>query len=266
MTPTASSDYYAGQIQLMTVSGATDPNPSDYVPLSFDAKERQRGRRTFNCWIQNWPNTYFGGTIAISVTVSDQLLAANTWQTFKVNLRQHLPTGSPTGADVAAIVLPNDRVAMGRGSVSPGHAGDRQSDADGFTWPTRSPLASSANPSASPGPGDLHSDGDLQQASRPATRRAQVVFSYAASGPFSTNAVNVGRRHQRADLEFAGWQQWTANHGAVYSRRQLPGRRLQHVINQFVNAPTIPGGGPGEPADLHGQPGERVSRTGAGRR
>ncbi len=47
--------------------------------------------------IQNWPNTYFGGTIAISVTVSDQLLAANTWQTFKVNIGS-ITTGSPTGA------------------------------------------------------------------------------------------------------------------------------------------------------------------------
>src|SRR5271168_744200 len=36
MTATTWSDYYTGQLALMTVAGITDPNPADYV-LSFDA-------------------------------------------------------------------------------------------------------------------------------------------------------------------------------------------------------------------------------------
>ena len=42
MTPTTTSDYYAGQVQLMSVTGNTDTNPNNYV-LSFDAKGSQAG-------------------------------------------------------------------------------------------------------------------------------------------------------------------------------------------------------------------------------
>jgi hypothetical protein len=51
MTATTGSDYYAGQVQLMTVSGNTDPNPSDYV-LSFDAKGSQAANIQFI--IETW--------------------------------------------------------------------------------------------------------------------------------------------------------------------------------------------------------------------
>ena len=94
MTTTTWSDYYAGQLQLMTVSGNTDPNPSDYV-LSFDAYGSQAGNIQFT--IQTWPGNYFGGSQAINATVNDQLTAPNAWQTFSVNLGS-ITAASPTGA------------------------------------------------------------------------------------------------------------------------------------------------------------------------
>lgn len=94
MTAATWSDYYAGQLQLMTVSGNTDPNASDYV-LSFDAMGSQAGNIQFT--IQTWPGNYFGGSQAINATFNDQLTAANTWQTFSVNLGT-IPLANPTGA------------------------------------------------------------------------------------------------------------------------------------------------------------------------
>jgi hypothetical protein len=94
MTTTTWSDYYAGQLQLMTVSGNTDPNPSDYV-LSFDAYGSQAGNIQFT--IQTWPGNYFGGSQAINAMVNDQLTAPNAWQTFSVNLGS-ITAASPTGA------------------------------------------------------------------------------------------------------------------------------------------------------------------------
>ncbi len=95
MTPTTGSDFYAGQVELMTVSGNTDPNPSDYV-LSFDAYGSQAGNIQFT--VQTWPGNYFGGSgPVINATVNDQLTAADTWQTFSVNLGT-ITGASPTGA------------------------------------------------------------------------------------------------------------------------------------------------------------------------
>lgn len=95
MTTTTSGDYYAGQIQLMTITGNTDTNPNDYV-LSFDAKGSQAANIQFI--IQTWPNNYFGGTgPVINTSVNDQLTAANTWQTFSVNLGT-VTTASAGGA------------------------------------------------------------------------------------------------------------------------------------------------------------------------
>jgi hypothetical protein len=94
MTTTTWSDYYAGQLQLMTVSGNTDPNPSDYV-LSFDA----RGSRASNIQlgVQSWQGNYFGGAQLINTTINDMLSAANIWQTFSVNLGT-ISGAIPTGA------------------------------------------------------------------------------------------------------------------------------------------------------------------------
>jgi alpha-N-arabinofuranosidase len=95
MTATTSGDYFAGQAQLMTVSGNTDSNPADYV-VSFDAYGSQAA--IFQVSIQTWPNTYFGGSgPVINAFPSEQLNAANTWQTFSFNLGS-LTTTNPTGA------------------------------------------------------------------------------------------------------------------------------------------------------------------------
>ena len=95
MTATTWSDYYTGQLQLMTISGNTDPNPSDYV-LSFDAHGSQAA--TFQLIIQTWPYDYYGGSgPVINVPVNDVLTAANTWQTFSVNLGS-ITQAAPIGA------------------------------------------------------------------------------------------------------------------------------------------------------------------------
>ena len=94
MTTTTWSDYYAGQLQLMTVSGNTDPNAADYV-LSFDAIGSQAG--PIQLGLQSWQNNYFGGSQIINATLNDQLTAANQWQTFTVNLGT-IAGANPTGA------------------------------------------------------------------------------------------------------------------------------------------------------------------------
>jgi hypothetical protein len=94
MTTTTWSDYYAGQLQLMTVSGNADPIASHYT-LTFDAY----GSRAANIQLglQSWQNNYFGGSQLISTTLNDLLGAANTWQTFSVNLGT-ISGANPTGA------------------------------------------------------------------------------------------------------------------------------------------------------------------------
>jgi len=95
MTATTWSDYYGGMVQLMTVSGNTDPNPSDYV-LSFDAYGSQAAN--IQLAIQTWPNNYFGGTgPVINATTNEQLTTANKWQTFSVNLGS-ITEAMPIGA------------------------------------------------------------------------------------------------------------------------------------------------------------------------
>ncbi len=94
MTTTTWSDYYAGQVQLMTISGNTDPDPSHYV-LSFDAY----GSRAANIQLglQSWQGNWFGGSQIMNVTLNDALSVANTWQTFRVNLGT-ISGANPTGA------------------------------------------------------------------------------------------------------------------------------------------------------------------------
>jgi hypothetical protein len=94
MTTTTWSDYYAGQLQLMTVSGNTDPVAANYV-LSFDAYGSQAA--TIQVGLQSWVGNYFGGAQIINATLNDTLAAANTWQTFSVNLGT-ISGAVPTGA------------------------------------------------------------------------------------------------------------------------------------------------------------------------
>jgi hypothetical protein len=94
MTTTGWGDFYAGQLQLMTVTGNTDPNPADYV-LSFDLYGS--GANSVQIAVQSWQGNYFGGTQLINATLNEQLNAANTWQTFSVNLGT-IAGADPTGA------------------------------------------------------------------------------------------------------------------------------------------------------------------------
>jgi hypothetical protein len=94
MTTTTWGDYYAGQLQLMTVSGNTDPDPSHYV-LSFDAYGSRASNVQFG--LQSWQGNYFGGSQLINATLNDMLSAANTWQSFSVNLGT-ISGANPTGA------------------------------------------------------------------------------------------------------------------------------------------------------------------------
>jgi len=94
MTTTGWGDYYAGQLQLMTVSGNTDPVASDYT-LTFDAMGSQAAN--IQLGFQSWQNNYFGGSQLIDATLNFQLNAANTWQTFSVNLGT-ISGANPTGA------------------------------------------------------------------------------------------------------------------------------------------------------------------------
>jgi hypothetical protein len=94
MTTTTWGDYYGGQLQIMTVSGNTDPTPSDYV-LSFDAYGSSAAG--IQIGLQAWQGNWFGGSQIMNLTLNDALSAANTWQTFSVNLGT-LAGANPTGA------------------------------------------------------------------------------------------------------------------------------------------------------------------------
>lgn len=95
MTPTNNSTYFVGQLQLMQVAGIVDPNPADYV-LSFDAYGNRAGVIQFI--VQTWPSNYYGGTgPVINAATNLPLAAANTWQTFHLNLG-NLTTASPVAA------------------------------------------------------------------------------------------------------------------------------------------------------------------------
>jgi hypothetical protein len=95
MTPTDNSTYYVGQLQLMQVAGSVDPNPADYL-LSFDADGNRAGVIQF--FVQTWPSNYYGGPgPVINVVTNLPLAAANTWQTFHINLG-NLTTASPMAA------------------------------------------------------------------------------------------------------------------------------------------------------------------------
>jgi hypothetical protein len=94
MTTATWSDYYAGQVRLMTVSGNTDPNASDYT-LSFDAYGSRAGN--IQLGLESWQDNYFGGAKIMGQTLNDALAAANTWQTFSINLGT-IAGANPTGA------------------------------------------------------------------------------------------------------------------------------------------------------------------------
>ena len=226
MTATTSSDYYTGQVQLMTVSGNTDPNPSDYV-LSFDAKGSQAAN--IQLIIQAWPNNYFGGTQTIQATANDQLNAANAWQTFSVNLGS-ITGSSPTGATWQLNFQINASQWGGAG-----HTDTLTIDNIILVHLGNSiVLTSSANPSADGGSVAFTATVKTNGVTA-GNATGTVVFSSAYSGPFSTNTVSGG---SATSSSITNLPVGTDLITAVYSGGNYPGGT--NMLNQVVNAPSGP--------------------------
>ncbi len=222
MTANASSDYYAAQAQLMTVSGNTDPNPANYV-LSFDAKGSQAA--TFQLVIQTWPNNYFGGTgPVINTPVNSQLAAANTWQTFRVNLGT-LTTNNATGATWQLNFQINASQWGGAG-----HTDTLTLDNIVLTHLVNGlALTSSANPSTL-GAGVSFTATVMTNGVTASDATGQIVFS-TVGGPFSTNTVAAGSALSASISSLpAGNNVITA----VYSGGNYPAST--NTLNQFVIA------------------------------
>ena len=182
MTPTTAGDFYTGQLGLMTVSGITDPNPADYV-LSFDANGSRAAVIQFI--IQTWPNNFFGGSgPVINATTNCQLLAANTWQTFSVNL------GSVTTASAVAATWQLEFQINAGSWGGPGFTDTLT--IDNLILTQVRGLKVTPSSAASPvGSGVTFTATVLTNATAASNATGQVVF-YSAAGPFSTNTVNSG--------------------------------------------------------------------------
>jgi hypothetical protein len=182
MTATTWSDYYTGQMGLMTVSGITDPNPADFV-LSFDAYGSQAA--VIQLIIQTWPNNYFGGTgPVINVRTNCQLAAANRWQTFRINLGS-LTTASPVAA-TWQLELQISSWLWG------GPAFTDTLTIDNILLTQVRGLAVAATGNASMFGSSVRFTATVQTNGLTAgDATGQVVFS-SASGPFSTNTLSGG--------------------------------------------------------------------------
>jgi alpha-L-arabinofuranosidase len=183
MTTTTSGDYYAGQAQIDTVSGNTDANPADYT-LSFDLYGSQAA--IVQASIQTWPNINFGGTgPVINIGVSDQLTAANTWQTFKVNL------GTLTGAVATGGTWQLGFQINASQWGGAGHTDTVKIDNIILTHlGSNIVITSSVNPSAY-GAGVKFTAAVATNGVTASNASGQVVFSFVG-GPFSTNTMSGG--------------------------------------------------------------------------
>ena len=227
MTTTTSQDVYAGQIQLTTVTGNTDTNPGNYT-LSFDAKGSQAANIQFG--IQTWPGNYFGGSgPVINATANCQLAAANTWQTFNLNLGS-VTTNGPTGAtwqlNFAMLAsqwggaglmdtLTIDNIVLRHAVFSP-------------------QISSSANPSAY-NAGVTFTAAVVTNGVMAGDATGMVVFSYSGAA-FSTNAVSGGNAVSSTITNLPVGSDLIT---AVYSAGNYPAGT--NTFTQMVNPPTGPG-------------------------
>lgn len=229
MTPTTTNDYFVGQVQLMSVTGNTDTNPANYV-LAFDAKGSQAG--TVQLIVQTWLNNGFGGTgPVINVSTNDKLAAANTWQTFSVNLGT-LTTSNANGATwqiefgISASkwggVGPTDVVTIDNLVLT--HLNNGLS------------VTSSANPSAYNAAVTFTAAVVTNGVTR-SDATGTVVFS-SPFGPFSTNTLSGGIT---TSLALANLPVGTNAITGVYSGGNYP--VATNTLIQTVNAPTTPGVG-----------------------
>jgi hypothetical protein len=226
MTTTTSGDFYAGQVQLTSVSGNTDINPNNYV-LSFDAKGNRAGNIQFI--IQTWPNNGFGGTgPVINSTVNDQLSAANTWQTFSVNL------GTVTAQNASGATW---QLAFQIAASQWGGAGLTDTlTIDNIVLThisTNSPqIASSANPSAY-GAGVTFTATVVTNGVTASNAIGTVVFSFNGA-PFSTQPVNNG---QAVSDAIANLPIGSNSITAAYSGGNYPAST--NTTTQTVNPPAV---------------------------
>jgi len=224
MTPTTSGDYYAGQVQLSSVTPNADSNPNDYV-LSFDAKGSQAGGIQFG--IQSWSGNGFGGTAQISTSVSDQLTTANTWQTFSVNLGT-VTTASPSSATWQ---LNFQIFASGWGGVGPV---DTLTIDNIVLTHLSNPLllSSSANPSAD-NAGVTFTAKVMTNNVTAGDATGTITFSFN-NVAFSTQAVSGGSATSAANANLPiGSDSITA----VYSGGNYPA--ATNTFTQMVNPPAL---------------------------
>ena len=227
MTPTTDNDYYTGQVQLSTVSGNTDPNPSDYV-FSFDAKGSQAANIQFI--IQTWSGNYWSGTEVTYATVNDLLTNANTWQTFSVNL------GSITAASPAAATWQLNFQLNASQWGGPGLTDTLTIDNIILVHLTNSiVLTSSANPLADGGSvtftATIRTNGVTA-----GNATGTMVFSSAYSGPFSTNTMSGGSATSSSITNLPVGSNLIT---AIYSGGNYAAGT--NMLNQLVNAPSGPG-------------------------
>ena len=226
MTATTGSDYYTGQVQLSTVSGNTDATPSDYV-LSFDAKGSQAANIQFI--IESWSGNYWSGTKIMDATVNDQLTAANTWQTFSVNL------GSFTGANPTGATWQLDFQINAWQWGGAGYTDTLTIDNIILVHLANSiVLTSSANPSADGGSVTFTAT-VLTNGVTAGNATGTMVFSSAYSGPFSTNTVSGG---STTSSSITNLPVGTDLITAIYSGGNYPSGT--NMLNQVVNAPSGP--------------------------
>src|SRR5208282_2620308 len=149
-----------------------------------DAKGSQAA--TVQLVIQTWPGDYYGGTgPVINATVNETLTAANTWQTFSVNLGS-ITEASPIGATWQLIFPLNSWQWNGPGFT------DTLTIDNIILKNIGNPigLTSSFNPSSYGGSVTFTAT-VLTNGTAAGDATGQVVFS-SASGPFSTNTVIGG--------------------------------------------------------------------------
>ncbi|MGC9940814.1 MAG: hypothetical protein ABSE48_03210 [Verrucomicrobiota bacterium] len=227
MTPTTTSDYYAGQVQLSSVTLNADPDPGNYV-LSFDAKGSQAGTIQFS--IQTWPEDYFGGSgPVINSGINEQLTNANTWQAFNLNLG----TITTASASAATWQLNFSISASQWGGVGPIDV--LTVDNIVLTHLNQSlAVGSSANPAAFAAAVSFTATVVTNNITV-SNATGTVVFS-SATGPFSTNTLNKGSATSAALTNLpVGSDTITA----VYSGGNYPA--ATNGLTQVVNAPTSSG-------------------------
>lgn len=227
MTTATSGDYYAGQVQLSSVPVNTDTNPADYV-LSFDAKGSQAANIQLS--MQTWPNNYFGGTgPVINASVNNQLAAANTWQTFSVNL------GTITTASAAGATWQLNFTMSASQWGGAGLTDTLTIDNIVLTHLNNSlQFASSGNPSADD-TGVTFTATVVTNGIAAGDATGNVVFTYAG-GTISTTAVNGGSAVSAAITNLpVGANTITA----VYAGGNYPA--ATNTLTQMVNPPTGPG-------------------------